>query len=71
MDIRDPLYREIADLVVETDGLTVKKVTDNTIETVEDNLSPEEFATGDYYCTTSSGERRKIAANTHAHILGT
>jgi polyferredoxin len=44
--------------------LTVKKATDNTIETTEDNLSLDKFATGDYYCSIENGERRKIAANT-------
>jgi len=42
--------------------LTVKKVYDDAIETVESNLLPDKFATGDYYCATSE-ERRKIAAN--------
>jgi len=49
--------------------LTVKKTTDNTIETVESNLSLDKFATGDYYCTTDSDERRKIAANTENSIV--
>ena len=44
--------------------LTVKKATDNTIETTEDNLLIDKFATGDYYCSIENGERRKIAANT-------
>lgn len=43
--------------------LTVKKVSDNTIETVE-NYLPDKFATGDYYCIIEGDERRKIAANT-------
>ena len=49
--------------------LTVKKTTDNTIETVESNLLLDKFATGDYYCTTDSDERRKIAANTENSIV--
>jgi polyferredoxin len=49
--------------------LTVKKATDNTIETVESNLLLDKFATGDYYCTTDSDERRKIAANTENSIV--
>ena len=49
--------------------LTVKKATDNTIETVENNLSLDKFATGDYHCVTESSERRKIAANTENTII--
>ena len=49
--------------------LTVKKATDNTIETVETNLLLDKFATGDYYCVTESNERRKIAANTENTIV--
>ena len=48
---------------------TVKKVMDNTIETVETNLLLDKFATGDYYCTTNKGERRKITANTENTIV--
>jgi len=48
--------------------LTVKKATVNTIETVENNLLLDKFATGDYYCTTDSDERRKITANTENTI---
>jgi len=44
--------------------LTVKKAEYNTIETVEGNLSPDRFATGDYYCITEHNERSKITANT-------
>ena len=44
--------------------LTVKKVTGNTIETVENNLVLDKFATGDYYCVTEDGQRGKITANT-------
>jgi shikimate kinase len=32
MNVRDPLYREIADLVVETDGRKVKAVADEILE---------------------------------------
>ncbi|NOX07981.1 MAG: shikimate kinase AroK [Gammaproteobacteria bacterium] len=35
MDIRDPLYREIADLVVDTDGLSVKTVTLNILKQID------------------------------------
>jgi len=48
--------------------LTVKKATDNTIETVEENLLLDRFATGDYYCITKGGERMKIVANTENSI---
>ncbi len=48
--------------------LTVKKVSNNIIETVEDNLSLDKFATGDYYCITKGGERMKIVANTENSI---
>ena len=34
LDMRDPLYREIADIVVETDGRKVKSVADEIIEQV-------------------------------------
>jgi len=48
--------------------LTIKKVSDNTIETIEDNLSLGKFATGDYYCVVEGDERRKIVANTENSI---
>ena len=32
LQIRDPLYREIADVVIETDGRKVKSVADEIIE---------------------------------------
>jgi len=48
--------------------LTVKKVSDNTIETIEDNLSLDKLATGDYYCAIEGDERRKIVANTENTI---
>ena len=34
LEIRDPLYREIADIIVETDGRKVKSVADEIIEQV-------------------------------------
>ena len=43
--------------------LTVKKVTENLIETVEETLTPGKFATGDYYCAVEGNRRCKIAAN--------
>jgi len=48
--------------------LTVKKATDNTIETVEETITPDKFATGDYYCVAESGQRRKITANAENSI---
>ncbi|MHC4594891.1 MAG: 4Fe-4S binding protein [Planctomycetota bacterium] len=42
--------------------LTVKKVTDNTIE-VEQAIVPDKFASGDYYCAVEDGKHRKITAN--------
>ena len=47
--------------------LTVKKATDNIIETVENNLIPAKFATGDYYCAFDN-QRSKISANTENSI---
>jgi len=48
--------------------LTVKEITGNIIETVENNLLPDKFATGDYYCAIEGNERRKIIANTEKSI---
>ncbi|MFC1737487.1 4Fe-4S binding protein [Planctomycetota bacterium] len=46
------------------DGLlTVSKITDIMIETVENKLTPEKFATGDYYCAFQSRRLGKITAN--------
>lgn len=42
--------------------LTVKRVSGDAIETVESNLLPDKFATGDYYCAAGE-EHRKITAN--------
>lgn len=47
--------------------LTVKKVSGNTIETIED-LPLEKLADGDYYCAINGDERRKITANTKNSI---
>jgi ferredoxin len=45
--------------------LTAKKATNHTIETVQDNLPLDKFATGDYYCVIEEGdERAKIVGNT-------
>jgi ferredoxin len=49
--------------------LTVKKVSDNTIETIEDNLSLDKLATGDYYCAVEGDKPRKITANTGNTIV--
>jgi polyferredoxin len=48
--------------------LTVKKVSDNTIETVE-NHPLDKFATGDYYCAVEGDKPRKITANTENTIV--
>lgn len=48
--------------------LTVKKALGDTIEIVENGLSVDKFATGDYYCVSESGERKKIVANTENSI---
>jgi len=42
--------------------LTVKKVDTNIIE-VEQILTSDKFASGDYYCAFEDGNRRKITAN--------
>ena len=48
--------------------LTVKKATNSTIETVEDKLVLDKFATGDYYCVAEGERKRKITANTENSI---
>jgi polyferredoxin len=48
--------------------LTVKKAASGRIETVENSLLPDKFATGDYYCLIESGQRRKITANAENSI---
>jgi len=48
--------------------LTVKKASQDTIETAEATFLVDKFATGDYYCLTEAGERKKIAANTQNTI---
>jgi ferredoxin len=49
--------------------LTVKKASDNTIETIENNLSLDKLATGDYYCAVEGDKPRKITANTGNTIV--
>ena len=45
--------------------LTVKHTKGNTLETAENNLSIDKFATGDYYCISEQGDQRtKIVGNT-------
>jgi shikimate kinase len=39
MVLRDPLYKEIADIVVETDGRTVRSVASEVIRLLEEQLS--------------------------------
>jgi ferredoxin len=49
--------------------LTVKNVRYNTIETIENTLKLDKFATGDYYCKVEDGgEPVKIVANTENSI---
>jgi polyferredoxin len=48
--------------------LTIKKKSGNVIETIEEELVPGKFATGDYYCAIEGGLRRKITANTENSI---
>jgi ferredoxin len=51
------------------DGLlTVKEIAGGGIETLEDNLTPGKFASGDYYCAIDSDQRRQIVANTENSI---
>ena len=49
--------------------LTVKRTTDKIIETVENNLPPGKFATGDYYCIADGEKIGKIVANTENTII--
>jgi polyferredoxin len=49
--------------------LTVKKASSSTIETIENNLSLDKLATGDYYCAVEGDKPRKIAANTGNTIV--
>ncbi|MHC4616874.1 MAG: 4Fe-4S binding protein [Planctomycetota bacterium] len=48
--------------------LTVRNAIDKRIEIVENDLSPDKFATGDYYCLIEGGQRLKLAANTENSI---
>ena len=48
--------------------LTVKKIAENLIETVEETLTAGRFATGDYYCAIEGNQRFKIVANTENSI---
>jgi polyferredoxin len=47
--------------------LTAKEVDDRIILTLENNLSPGKFATGDHYCLIG-GRRRKILANSEDSV---
>jgi ferredoxin len=49
-------------------SLTIKRIANNTIETVEKTLVTGKFATGDYYCLTEGGYRGKIIANAENSI---
>ena len=47
------------------DGIfTVKKATNKKIETIEKTITPDKFATGDYYCVSKGEKIGKIVANT-------
>jgi len=48
--------------------LTVKKISANTIETIEKIMQPGKFATGDYYCAAGDVQRAKIISNTENSI---
>ena len=58
------IYTEEYFSTIRDGSLTVKKVTNNTIETVEKTLTAGKFASGDYYCLAESNHRGKIIANT-------
>jgi Pyruvate/2-oxoacid:ferredoxin oxidoreductase delta subunit len=49
--------------------LTIKKVSGNTIETIEGNLPVDKFADGDYYCAIKGEKPKKITANTENTIV--
>ncbi|GAF70565.1 unnamed protein product, partial [marine sediment metagenome] len=57
------IYTEECFNTVRDGILTVKEVTDNTIE-IQTAIIPDKFATGDYYCALEDSVRRKIIANT-------
>jgi len=48
--------------------LTVKNVRGKIIETVEQTLPADKFATGDYFCAAKDQKRAKITANTQNSI---
>jgi polyferredoxin len=62
------IYTEECFNTVRDGILTVKSVTDNTIE-IETPIIPDTFATGDYYCAVDDGIRAKITANTENTIV--
>ncbi len=62
------IYTQEVFNTVRAGHLTVKSAANKTIETVESNIIIDKFATGDYYCVTEGGERRKITANTENTI---
>jgi len=49
-------------------GFKVKKTHKNRIEIAGGDFELDKFASGDYYCLTENGERKKIAANTDNYI---
>lgn len=48
--------------------LTVRTITDRMIETVERDIIPDKYGTGDYYCAVED-QRKKIAANTENTVI--
>ena len=62
------IYTEECFNTVRDGILTVKKVTDNTIE-IEETIVPDKFATGDYYCAVQYSVRAKITENTENTIV--
>jgi len=62
------IYTEECFNTVRDGSLTVKKITGNTIETVETILKADKFSTGDYYCAFAPETRVKITANTENTI---
>jgi polyferredoxin len=62
------IYTQVVFNTVRDGILTVKKISANTIETVEKIMQSDKFATGDYYCSAGDGKRVKITANTENFI---
>ena len=61
------IYTQTIFNTVRNGVLTVKNSTPTEIEIIENNLTPNQFATGDYYCFTGTPDQNhtaKIIANT-------